>query len=60
MASAKPTVYVSPYATEVVASPYVVGATSSQYIARNYNGYSPYIAEAPIAYSSLPYTSYVI
>lgn len=54
MAYAKPTVYYSPYTAEVVASP--VLSTSSQYVARNYNGYASYVAEAPVV-SSLPYTS---
>ena len=53
MAYAKPTVVYSPY-SDVVASP--VLATSSQYVARNFNGYASYVAEAPIV-SSLPYTS---
>ncbi|CAG9799716.1 unnamed protein product [Chironomus riparius] len=54
MAYAKPTVYYSPYTAEVVGSP--VLSTSSQYVARNYNGYASYVAEAPVV-SSLPYTS---
>lgn len=53
MASCKPVVTFSPYTAEVV-SP--VLATSSQYVARNFNGYPAYVAEAPIV-SSLPYTS---
>ena len=58
MAAAKP---LTIYDTEVV-SPYIHPyATSSQYIARNYNGY--YVADAPVV-SSLPYnaayTSYVL
>lgn len=52
VATAKPVVV---YDTEVV-SPYFIGATSSQYIARNYNGY--YVAETPYVPSySLPYTT---
>lgn len=61
LASAKPNpqVFVAP-AAEVV-SPYVL-STSSQYIARNFNGLSAaYVAEAPlispVAYSAYP--SYV-
>lgn len=71
IASAKPLV-VSPY-TAAYLDPAIVTATSSQYIARNYNGYaagyvaapeyvsSPYIA-SPFAYSgynSFP-ASYVL
>jgi hypothetical protein len=62
MASAKPatTIAVSPY-TEVIASPYIVpAASSSQYVARNYNGFA-YVDSSPLlSYSSLPYTSYVL
>lgn len=57
MALAKPAIVaVSPY-SEVV-SPVVspVLSTSSQYVARNFNGYASYVAEAPV-YPSLPYTS---
>jgi hypothetical protein len=50
---------------ENIASPYFIGATSSQYIARNFNGY--YVAESPyVSTFSLPlttsnaYTSYVL
>lgn len=48
-ASAKPAI-ISPlaYSAPLVASAPVVTATSSQFIARNYNGY----AAAPIAYTS--------
>lgn len=58
LASAKPQVFVAP-AAEVVASPYVV-SSSSQYVARNYNGLSAaYVAESPVisAYS-YPYAAY--
>jgi hypothetical protein len=45
--AAKPQVIVAP-AAEVIASPYVV-SSSSQYIARNFNGLSAaYVAEAPV------------
>lgn len=52
-AYAKPQVYVSP-SLDVV-SPYVV-SSSSQYIARNFNGLSAaYVAESPIvSYSAYP------
>jgi hypothetical protein len=60
MAAAKPQVVVSsPYA-EVV-SPYVVGATSSQYVARSVNPYAAYVAETPyIPTYPYAYSSYVL
>jgi hypothetical protein len=58
MASSKPVVYevASPYTEVIAASPYVA-STSSQYIARNFNGYSTYVDTPVIAAASLPYTS---
>lgn len=60
-ATAKPAVV---YNAEI-GSPYVFGASSSQYVARNFNGY--YVAESPYVSSySLPlstadaYSSYVL
>ncbi|KAG5677562.1 hypothetical protein PVAND_007312 [Polypedilum vanderplanki] len=61
MASAKPAIIAPAPYSEVIASPYVVNAaTSSQYVARNYNGYA-YVDSAPLlSYTSLPYTSYIL
>lgn len=63
-AKPQPQVFVAP-AAEVIASPYVV-SSSSQYVARNYNGLSSaYVVESPVvspfAYSAYSaYPSYVL
>lgn len=60
-ASAKPKAQLIVDPVEVV-SPYVV-SSSSQYVARNFNGvHAAYVAEAPVvspyAYSAYPYSAY--
>uniref|UniRef100_A0A6B2EA25 Putative secreted protein n=1 Tax=Phlebotomus kandelakii TaxID=1109342 RepID=A0A6B2EA25_9DIPT len=60
---AAPAAYTAPvaYSTPLVAGPGVVTATSSQVVARNYNGVAaPLVASAPLvaAPAALPYSAY--